>query len=206
MKWTFRIIARNELSTKKKKVFHKCKYLFLYQPRLALVLGIFSFRNDRFLNVKVPRGFFTKQASQRRRVAVLLPISHRRFGHYFYSNLYGRAPRDPRCVKKSDFFLQMKLLSSCAKIAPKRHKLQKIIKIEKKYVKIEFFEYSSIWGQSQGTKPQMVCLVDPGASFDTPGVSGGGSIQKISRFQYLFKKNLSCGASYNFFHIIQNKV
>ena len=60
MTWTFRIIARNELSTKKKKVFHKCKYLFLYQPRLALVLGIFSFRSDRFLNVKVPRGFFTK--------------------------------------------------------------------------------------------------------------------------------------------------
>ena len=60
MTWTFRIIARNELSTKKKKVSQKCKYLFLYQPRLALVLGIFSFRSDRFLNVKVPRGFFTK--------------------------------------------------------------------------------------------------------------------------------------------------
>ena len=75
MTQTFRIIARNEFSTKKKKiVFHKCKYLFLYQPRLALVLGIFSFRSDRFLNVKVPRGFFTKQASQRRRVALLLPI------------------------------------------------------------------------------------------------------------------------------------
>jgi hypothetical protein len=59
-------------------------------------------------------------------------VAHSRFGHYFYSNLYGRALRGPRGVKKSDFFLQIKLLSSCAKIAPKRHKLQKIIKIEKK--------------------------------------------------------------------------
>ena len=31
-------------------------------------------------------------------------ISHSRFGHYFYSNLYGRAPKGPRGVKKSDFF------------------------------------------------------------------------------------------------------
>ena len=37
------------------------------------------------------------------------------------------------CVKKSDFFiLQIKLLSFCAKIAPKRRKLQKTVKIEKK--------------------------------------------------------------------------
>ena len=55
-----------------------------------------------------------------------------RFGHYFCSNLYGCAPRGPRGVKKSDFFLQIKLLSSCVKIAPKSHKLQKIVKIEKK--------------------------------------------------------------------------
>jgi hypothetical protein len=43
-------------------------------------------------------------------------------------------------------------MSSCAKIAPKRHKLQKIVKIEKKMSKnpvfLEIFEYSSIWGQS----------------------------------------------------------
>ena len=31
-------------------------------------------------------------------------ISHSQFGHYFYSNLYGRAPRGPRGVKKSEFF------------------------------------------------------------------------------------------------------
>ena len=40
-------------------------------------------------------------------------LSHSRFGHYFYSNLYGRAPRGPRGVKKSDLFLEIKLLSSC---------------------------------------------------------------------------------------------
>ena len=58
--------------------------------------------------------------------------SHSRFGLYFYSNLYERASRVPRDVKKTDFFLQLKWLSFCTKIAPKRHKLQKIIKIEQK--------------------------------------------------------------------------
>ena len=73
---------------------------------------------------------------------------HSRFGHYFCSNLYGRAPRG---VKKSVCFVQIKLLSFCARIAPKRHKLRKIVKIEKKCQKnlvfLEYFEYSSIWGQ-----------------------------------------------------------
>ena len=59
-------------------------------------------------------------------------ITHSRFGHYFYSNLYGRAPQGSQgCQKIGIIFLQIKLLSSCAKIAPKRHKLRKIIKIEK---------------------------------------------------------------------------
>ena len=31
----------------------------------------------------------------------------------FFSNLYGRAPWGPKGVKKSDFFLQIKVLSSC---------------------------------------------------------------------------------------------
>ena len=50
-------------------------------------------------------------------------------------NLYGCAPRGPMGVKKSHFFSQMKLFSFCAKIGPKRHKLQKIIKIEEKMSK-----------------------------------------------------------------------
>ena len=52
-----------------------------------------------------------------------------------FIQIYGRAPRGPRGVKKSEFFLQIKLLSFCARIAPKgtkRHKLRKIVKIEKK--------------------------------------------------------------------------
>ena len=32
--------------------------------------------------------------------------THSRFRHYFCSNLYGRAPRGPRGVIKSDFFFQ----------------------------------------------------------------------------------------------------
>ena len=36
------------------------------------------------------------------------------------------------CQKIRFFFLQMKMFSFCAKIAPRRHKLQKTIKIEEK--------------------------------------------------------------------------
>ena len=38
--------------------------------------------------------------------------SHSRFGHYFYSNLYGGAPRVPGCQKIHKNMLQIKLLSS----------------------------------------------------------------------------------------------
>ena len=64
-------------------------------------------------------------------------------------------------LQKIIFFLQIKLLSFCARIAPKRHKLRKIIKIEKNvkknrqngkksslnHVFFQFFKFSSIWGQ-----------------------------------------------------------
>ena len=54
------------------------------------------------------------------------------------------APWGPRGVKKSDFFLQIKLLSFCARIAPKKGKLQKIVKIEKKMSKNPFYCISNI--------------------------------------------------------------
>ena len=41
-------------------------------------------------------------------------------------------PGVPGVSKNQIFFSQIKLLSFCANIAPKRHKLQKTIKIEKK--------------------------------------------------------------------------
>ena len=63
---------------------------------------------------------------------VRCPHPHSRFGHYFCSNLYGPAPRRPWGVKKIRFFLQIKPLSFCTRITPKRHKLWKIVKIEKK--------------------------------------------------------------------------
>jgi hypothetical protein len=57
--------------------------------------------------------------------------------------------------KKIKIFFKLqrliKLLSSSTKIAPERHKLQKIVKTKKKCQKnpvfLEFFEYSSNWGQ-----------------------------------------------------------
>ena len=41
-------------------------------------------------------------------------------------------PGVPGVSKNQNFFSQIKLLSFCANIAPKKHKLQKTIKIEKK--------------------------------------------------------------------------
>ena len=47
-------------------------------------------------------------------------------------------PGIPGVSKNQIFFLQIKLLSSCSNISPKRHKLRKIIKIEKKSQKTLF--------------------------------------------------------------------
>merc|ERR1712051_820895 len=66
------------------------------------------------------------------------------------------------CQKITFFFLQMKLFSFCAKIASKRHKLQKPSKLKKKCQKkpvfLDIFEYSANWGQSQRAKPLVACL------------------------------------------------
>jgi hypothetical protein len=61
-------------------------------------------------------------------------------------------PQDSQgCQKIRIFILEIKLLSSCAKIDPKLQKLQKTFKIEKKMSKnpvfLDFFKYSSTWGQ-----------------------------------------------------------
>ena len=48
------------------------------------------------------------------------------------SPLLIRSQRSQGCQKIRFFFLQMKMFSFCAKIAPRRHKLQKTIKIEEK--------------------------------------------------------------------------
>ena len=129
---------------------------------------------------------------------------------FLFKSIWTRPQGSQGCQKIRFIFLQIKVLSFCANIAPERHKLQKIINIGEKCQKtpvfLDLFEYSSIWGQYQRTKPQMACLVEPGASFDTPGTPGGGSIQQVSRFQHLFLIYLSGGAPYNFFQKIQNKV
>jgi hypothetical protein len=99
---------------------------------------------------------------------------------FLFKSIWTRSQGSQVCQKIRFFFLQIKLVSFCARIAPKRHKLRKTVKIEKKCQKklvfLEYFKYSSIWGQYYRSKPQMVCLVDPGAYFDTPGTPGGGSI------------------------------
>jgi hypothetical protein len=48
-------------------------------------------------------------------------------------------PQGSQGCQKIGFFLQIKLLNSCAKIAPKRHKLQKLSKLKKKMSKNPWF-------------------------------------------------------------------
>ena len=123
-----------------------------------------------------------------------------------FTPLLTRPQGSQGCQKIRIYFLQIKVLSSCAKIAQKRHKLQKSSKLKKKCQKnpvfLDIFEYSSIWGQSQRTKPYMACLVDPGASFDTPGTPGSASIVEISAFQYLFLIFLYDSATWRIFFTI----
>ena len=70
---------------------------------------------------------------------------------FLFKSIWTRSQGSQGCQKIRFFFLQIKLLSFCARIAPKRHKLWKIVKIEKKCQKnlvfLEYFKYSSIWGQ-----------------------------------------------------------
>ncbi len=52
-----------------------------------------------------------------------------------FKSIWTRSQGSQGCQKIRIFFLQMKLLSFCARIAPKRQKLRKMVKIEKKMSK-----------------------------------------------------------------------
>ena len=70
---------------------------------------------------------------------------------FLFKSIWTRSQGSQGCQKIHKNMLLIKVLSCCARIAPKRHKLRKIIKIEKKCQKnpvfLEYFKYSSIWGQ-----------------------------------------------------------
>ena len=69
---------------------------------------------------------------------------------FLFKSIWIRPQGSLGCQKIRIFFQQIKLLSFCANIAFKRHKLRKIVKIEKMsktLVFLEYFEHSSIWGQ-----------------------------------------------------------
>ena len=69
-----------------------------------------------------------------------------------FTPLLTRPQGSQGCQKIRIYFLQIKVLSFCAKIAQKRHKLWKSSKLKKKCQKnpvfLDIFKYSSIWGQS----------------------------------------------------------
>ena len=98
----------------------------------------------------------------------------------FFKSIWIRPQRSQGCQKMRQDPLNMPFEVWCANIAPERYKLRKTVKIGKKCQKtsvfIDFIKYSSFWGQYKRTKLQMAGLVDPDASFDTPGTPGGGSI------------------------------
>ena len=52
-------------------------------------------------------------------------MPHSRFGHYFCINLYGRAPRGPRGVKKSEFFFTNKTVEFLRQNCPKKAQTSK---------------------------------------------------------------------------------
>ena len=118
---------------------------------------------------------------------------------FLSKSTYMDAPPGVPGVSKNHIFLQIKLLSTCARNEPKLKK-----KSSKMPVFWQFFDLSAIYTQYLHTKSPWACLVDNGASFVTPGVPGGASILKISWFLYLFLIFLNGGPIC--FHKIQNKV
>ena len=117
-------------------------------------------RSNRKMQQAYTDGYHSKWVNMKRNLLFLtlvdILVSHSRFGRYFCSNLYGRAPRGPRGVKKSDFFYNLKLLSFCTRIAQKRHgspkaqtskNCQNWKNMLKNLIFLECFKYSSIWGQ-----------------------------------------------------------
>ena len=110
---------------------------------------------------------------------------------FFFKSIWMRPQAYLGCQKNQNFWkINWKQLSFCVKIALEKEQTSKNFqnwnKMSKNPVFLEFFKYSSIWGKSYHTKPQMVCLVDTGASFDNPGVSRSGSIYRRSSAYAVF--------------------
>ena len=66
--------------------------------------------------------------------------AHSKFGHYFCSNLYGRAPRGPRGVKKSEFFLQKNVEFFPLELPQKGTNFKKLSKLKTNVKKTLFSE------------------------------------------------------------------
>ena len=114
--------------------------------------------------------------------ALTLPFSQWLFGLKKNSFDHWLAPKGPRGVKKSHFFLQMKLFSFYAKITPKRHKLQKPSKLKKKcqtplfFLNLDVLWNLCLWGAILAQKKNSFIFEKKKWFFDTPGTPGGGSI------------------------------
>ena len=132
-------------------IFGKLGYfwLFLENPDIQVTVNI-TVNKDQFIcrrlvvasaDVLEKRQIFQKMCQITQPVRTL----------FLFKSIWTRPQGSQGCQKIRFIFLQIKLLSFCANIAPERHKLQKIIKIGEKCQKtpvfLDLFEYSSIWGQ-----------------------------------------------------------
>ena len=139
--WTYLLWIHSNYNT-------HCLYHFENPAIVAIKSDIFTFIHVK--SIKVTSGFNLRRIKKSAR------------GHWhakksktnlktLVSPLLIRPQGSQGCQKMRQDPLNMQQEVWCAKIAPERHKLRKTIKIGKKCQKtpvfLDFFEYSSIWGQ-----------------------------------------------------------
>ena len=124
-------------------------YHFENPAILAIKCDIFTFIHDK--SIKVTSGFNLRIMKKSARWRCHTEKSKTNTKKLI-SPLLTRSQGCQGCLKMPQDLLNMPYEVWCAKIPPKRHKLQKSSKLNKNCQKtpvfLDIFEYSSIWGQS----------------------------------------------------------
>ena len=132
--------------------------------------------------------------------------THSQMWHYFCPNLCGSAPKGPRCVKKLQFFLQIKLLSFCTRIEPKLKNLQKRSKLKKIVENACFLTCFQIFFNLSSILAHQTSLSLWHIFWHPWGPWRRIHIEDVMVLVFVFKFFwVLSGAPYIFFQIIQNK-